>query len=332
MEEQKEGDNNPEIKPKAEVITLTAFESQISELEELVKDYANLVVTKENYKESNEKRLVLYRKRIAIQRDEEKNDNALKAARKINSEKANTLIAIIKPKEDDLAAKLKAIDDAEELAKQKELKRINDHKSIINSFGQKLIEVMKITDIEVLEDKKVKCLEWHDNYQAEEFEQELEGVVQSYVDTIDGLVKIINSKKVEEPVTYSDAAPKSKSDLVDFGEETPYIAKPEEKPIPRMFADHPRPEGFELPGQIPASQRPAFGGSTERVVLGANNTEPTLEERAKSGEFMSQVAANLVYGGYRFYIDTTLDMEHKTNIQDFIKATIDHANANEEAF
>jgi len=328
MEEQKET-------PVGEVIKLTPFESQISELEELVKDYNNLVVTKENYKQMDEKRLVLYRKRIAIQRDEKANTDALNKAKKLNSSKADTLIAIIKPKEDDLANKLKAIDDAIELAKQAELKRINDHKTIINSFGQKLIEVMKIEDVAVLEDKKTKCEEWHKAYKAEEFQDELNGVVDSYIDTINGLVKILNSKKVEEPVTYADAAPKVETDIVDFGEETPYLAKPEEKPIPRMFPDHPRPEGFELPGQIPASQRPAFRGTTERVVLGNNSDikpEPTLEERAKSGEFMSQVAANLVYGGYRFYIDTKLTPEENAKIQDFIKCVVDQANANEEAF
>jgi hypothetical protein len=319
MEEKKEA-------PVGEVIKLTPFESQISELEELVKDYNNLVVTKENYKQMDEKRLVLYRKRIAIQRDEKANTDALNKAKKLNSSKADTLIAIIKPKEDDLANKLKAIDDAIELAKQAELKRVNDHRNIINSFGAKLIEVMKITDLEVLEEKRSACEKWHKEYKAEEFQGELDGVVQSYTDTIDGLVKILKSKKVVEP------------EAVDFGEEPATEPTPEVKEIPRMFKDHPRPEGFELPGQIPASQRPAFGGSTERVVLGNNNSdikpvpEPTLEERAKSGEFMSQVAANLVYGGYRFYIDTRLSIAHKNQIEDYLKGVVDSVNANEEAF
>lgn len=302
-----------------EMIKLTPFESQISELEELIKDYQNLVVTRENYKQMDEKRLILYRKRIAIQRDEKTNNDALNKAKKLNSSKAETLINLIKPKEDDLTAKLKAIDDAIELAKQKELKRVNDHKSIINSFGTKLIEVMKITDIAILEDKKMSCQSWHSEYKAEEFQEELDGVVKSYTDTIDGLVKILNSKKVEEKPMYSDAAPKSEADMVDFKDEISYV-----KSSPKQFPNHPRPEGF--------------GGSTERAFLGGSHSEPkptiepTLEERAKSGEFMSQVSANLVYGGYRFYIDTTLDIEHRTNIQDFIKATIDHANENEEAF
>lgn len=317
MEEQKEA-------PLGEVIKLTPFESQISELEELVKDFKGLVVTKDNYKESDEKRLILYRKRIAVQRDEKANNDALNKAKKLNSSKAEVLIKIIEPVEKDIAAKLKAIDDAEELARQAELKRINDHKTIINSFGQKLIEVMKIEDVAVLEDKKTKCEEWHKEYKAEEFQGELDGVVQSYTDTIDGLVKILKSKKVEAP----------EPEAVDFGEEP----AAEIKEIPRMFKDHPRPEGFELPGQIPASQRPAFGGSTERVVLGNNNSdikptpEPTLEERAKSGEFMSQVAANLVYGGYRFYIDTRLSIAHRNQIEDYLKGVVDSINANEEAF
>ena len=320
MEEKKEA-------PVGEVIKLTPFESQISELEELVKDFKGLVVTKDNYKESDEKRLILYRKRIAVQRDEKANNDALNKAKKLNSGKAEVLIKIIEPVEKDIAAKLKAIDDAEELARQAELKRINDHKSIITSFGQKLIEVMKIEDVEVLEDKKTKCEEWHKAYKAEEFQEELDGVVKSYTDTIDGLVKILKSKKVVVPEPES----------VDFGEEP----TTEPAAIPRMFPDHPRPEGFELPHQIPASQRPAFGGTTERAFIGGSNsdikplsesTEPTLEERAKSGEFMSQVAANLVYGGYRFYIDTRLSIAHKNQIEDYLKCVVDSVNANEEAF
>ena len=302
--------------PKQEVITLTPFESQISELEELVKDYNNLVVTKENYKEMDEKRLVLYRKRIAIQRDEKANNDLLNKAKKLNSSKAETLIGIIKPKEDDIASKLRAIDEAEELAKQKELDRINAHRKIINSFAFKLIEVMKITEAEVLLEKKLACQDWFSKYNAEEFTEELGGVVQSYTDTIDSLIKVIESKPKPEPkIEYSP-----ENNVVIEGEKPAYVSN-----IPQDLRE-------KNLAKLSEANAPTLNFKPAIENPEPKSSEPTLEDRAKSGEFSVGVACNLIYGGFKFYVDTRLCEADQYKIKSFITEFIDSVNAKEEVF
>lgn len=307
-------ENLKSAEPKQEVIILTPFESQISELEELVKDYNNLVVTKENYKEMDEKRLVLYRKRIAIQRDEKANNDALNKAKKLNSSKAETLIKIIKPKEDDIAAKLKAIDDAIELEKQAEIDRVNGHRKIINSFGAKLIEVMKITDISVLKEKQKTCEDWFSKYDAQEFTEELGEVVKSYTDTIDGLIKVLESKPKEEPkLEYNE-----KNHTIIEDDKPTYVSN-----IPQDL----REKNLQ---KLAEANRPAPTMSFKPAI--ESSPEPTMEERAKSGEFSVGVACNFIYGGYKFYIDTALNQTDQEGIKTFISGFIDSVNANEEAF
>lgn len=303
---------------KGEVIQLTPFESQVTELEDLVKDYKNLIVTEENYNEMNEKRLVLYRKRIAIQRDEKFNNDALNKAKKLNSQKADTLIGIISPPEKDLEYKLKAIDNAKELAKAKEEARVMGHKNIINQFGQKLIDVMKITDINVLREKKKICEDWFANYKAEEFEEELTGVVNSYKDTIDGLIKIIESKP----------KPEIKYDATD---EITILTTPPEPYVSNI----PKDARDLANSNNHLNVRPAFGSPSERVVLPSNPEpipEPTFEERAKSGEFAVGVAYNFKHGGYKFSLDPKLGEENLGKIKSFLIGFIDSINSEEEAF
>lgn len=300
---------------KGEVIQLTPFESQVTELENLVKDYKNLIVTEENYNEMNEKRLVLYRKRIAIQRDEKFNNDALNKAKKLNSQKADTLIGIISPPEKDLEMKLKAIDNAKELARAKEEARVMGHKNIINQFGQKLIDVMKITDINVLREKKKNCEDWFANYNAEEFTEELTGVVKSYTDTIDGLIKIVESKPKPE-IKYDVT---DKINIIETPPE-PYLSN-----IPQDLAGEAR--------RILSESRPAFGSPNEKIGIPQNTTpEPTFEERAKSGEFAVGVAYNFKHGGYKFSLDQKLGEENLTKIKAFLVGLIDSINSEEEAF
>ena len=308
---------------KGEVIQLTPFESQVTELENLVKDYKNLVVTEENYNEMNEKRLVLYRKRIAIQRDEKFNNDALNKAKKLNSQKADTLIGIISPPEKDLEMKLKAIDNAKELAKAKEEARIMGHKNIINQFGQKLIDVMKITDIDVLREKKKICEDWFANYKAEEFEEELTGVVNSYKDTIDGLIKILASKPKSEPIPEPEIKYNPSGDISVI--ETPL--EPYKSNMPQDLATEAR--------KVLSESRPAFGSPNEKAVLPSNlesTPEPTFEERAKSGEFSVGVAYNFKYGGYKFSLDPRLGEQNLIKIKAFLGEFIDSVNSEEEAF
>lgn len=312
-------ENQNPIEPQQEIVVLTPFENQISELENLVKDYNNLVVTKDNYKEMDEKRLVLYRKRIAIQRDEKANNDALNKAKKLNSSKAETLISIIKPKEDDIASKLKAIDDAIELAKQAELKRINGHQNVINSFGPKLIEVMKITEIEVLVEKKLACQNWFNTYNAEEFTEELGAVVQSYTDTIDGLIKVLESKpKSDTKINYDN-----ETINVLEGEKLPYVSN-----IPQDLREKNLEKLAEINQPLKNEQKLFVTKQPiENTIL-----QPTMEERAKSGEFSVGVACNLTYGGYKFYVDTKLSVSDQNKIKEFILSFIDSVNANEEVF
>lgn len=264
-----------------EVVTVTPYAEQVAELEVFLKDYDNLIVTEDNYKEMNEKRLVLYRKRQAIQKIMDANKKALNAAKKTNEEKGQKLVDMIWKREGDIETKQKLIDQAKEKKAREEEARKAKHANNIAGFGPKLVELMKIQSSAVLEEKKAACLAWQKEYDAEEYKAQLDLVVNEYIETIDALIPVKKAKEDAAMLATANAVPSNiPADLKAMNAN--FNTKPE--PMDTRASAYPA---------IPKESFAPSGG-------------PSLEDRAKSGEFSVGVACNFEYGGFRFYIDPKL--------------------------
>lgn len=128
-------------------VQLTPFEATKETLISLASDYANMVVTRENLKEANEARLVLYRKRIEIQNIAKANRKTIKEFLKNNNDATEEeLIGTIEPTELALEAKIKAIKDAIAEEEKIESERISRHKHILESIKSKTVAILNSTD------------------------------------------------------------------------------------------------------------------------------------------------------------------------------------------
>lgn len=122
-------------------IQLTPFEQTKETLTALASDYKNMVVTKENLKEANEARLVLYRKRIEIQNVAKANRKTIKDFLKNNNDAIETeLIEVIEPTELALEDKIKKVKDAIAEEERLERDRIEKHKGFLNAIKDKITE------------------------------------------------------------------------------------------------------------------------------------------------------------------------------------------------
>jgi len=140
----------------APVVQLTPFEQTKENLVLLALDYKNLVVTRENLKEANEARLVLYRKRIEIQNVAKANRKTIKDFLKNNNDALETeLIETIEPTEIALEDKIRVI--KYEIAEEEriEASRIADIKEQIECINRLSVFVVSIDDEKALADYMV---------------------------------------------------------------------------------------------------------------------------------------------------------------------------------
>jgi hypothetical protein len=121
-------------------IQLTPFEQTKETLIALALDYKNMVVTKENLKEANEARLVLYRKRIEIQNVAKANRKTIKDFLKNNNDAIETeLIEVIEPTELALEDKIRVIKHAIEEEERIEAARIAKHKETLDKLKNEIV-------------------------------------------------------------------------------------------------------------------------------------------------------------------------------------------------
>jgi hypothetical protein len=179
-------------------IQLTPFEAKKEELISLASDYKNMVVTKENLKEANEARLVLYRKRIEIQNVAKANRKTIKDFLKSNNDAIETeLIETIEPTEIALEGKIKQVKDAIELEGQKEAARVAKHKQWLDVIRAKTVEVTNSNDIEWLK----TWFEEDEPLDLEEFTAEGEQLLATIKETAKNRLELLEfqaKKKAEQ--------------------------------------------------------------------------------------------------------------------------------------
>jgi hypothetical protein len=140
----------------APMVQLTPFEQTKENLVLLALDYKNLVVTRENLKEANEARLVLYRKRIEIQNVAKSNRKTIKEFLKNNNDALEIeLIETIEPTEIALEDKIRVI--KYEIAEEERIEtaRIADIKEQIECIDRLSVFVVSIDDEKALADYMV---------------------------------------------------------------------------------------------------------------------------------------------------------------------------------
>lgn len=129
-------------------LQLTPFEQTKENLIALASDYKNMVVTKDNMKEANEARLVLYRKRIEIQNVAKANRKTIKEFLKNNNDATEEeLIGTIEPTELALEAKIKAIKDAIAEEERIEAARIAKHRSTLDNISNETVKAINSIDM-----------------------------------------------------------------------------------------------------------------------------------------------------------------------------------------
>lgn len=129
-------------------LQLTPFEQTKENLIALASDYKNMVVTKDNMKEANEARLVLYRKRIEIQNVAKANRKTIKEFLKNNNDATEEeLIGTIEPTELALEAKIKAIKDAIAEEERIEATRIAKHKATLDNISNETVKATNSIDM-----------------------------------------------------------------------------------------------------------------------------------------------------------------------------------------
>lgn len=129
-------------------LQLTPFEQTKENLIALASDYKNMVVTKDNMKEANEARLVLYRKRIEIQNVAKANRKTIKEFLKNNNDATEEeLIGTIEPTELALEAKIKAIKDAIDEEERIEAARIAKHKAALDNISNETVKAINSIDM-----------------------------------------------------------------------------------------------------------------------------------------------------------------------------------------
>jgi hypothetical protein len=187
-------------------IQLTPFEQTKENLSALASDYKNMVVTRENLKEANEARLVLYRKRIEIQNVAKANRKTIKDFLKNNNDAIETeLIETIEPTELALEAKIKAIKDAIAEEERFEQNRIQRHQDYLALIRSKTVEVTNSNDIDWLktwfeEDDDEPCLE--------EFQEQYDQLLVTLKETAKNRLEMLEfqaKKKADEELKEKEA-------------------------------------------------------------------------------------------------------------------------------
>lgn len=149
-------------------LQLTPFEQTKENLIALASDYKNMVVTKDNMKEANEARLVLYRKRIEIQNVAKANRKTIKEFLKNNNDATEEeLIGTIEPTELALEAKIKTIKDAIAEEERIEATRIAKHKAALDNISNETVKATNSIDMLYLKAINDTVLTDLEEFQAE---------------------------------------------------------------------------------------------------------------------------------------------------------------------
>lgn len=181
-------------------LQLTPFEQTKKNLIALASDYKNMVVTKDNMKEANEARLVLYRKRIEIQNVAKANRKTIKEFLKNNNDATEEeLIGTIEPTELALEAKIKAIKDAIAEEERIEALRVAKHKATLDNTKELILKVTNSIDIQFVK-------HWADANDVgvddlEEFQSEGEQLLSTLKETAKNRLELLEfqaKKKADE--------------------------------------------------------------------------------------------------------------------------------------
>jgi len=184
-----------------EVVAFKSYKSFDPDgLKKLADDYKGLIVTRENLKESNDARLKLRRVRLDIQKVEKENKDTLNNFKKVNSEKAENLIGIVKPTEDRLDADISRIEEEmkrkEEEARQKELLRIQGHKKAILEIESKMPAVRSATSNEVLDKIALEVSSKENSF--EEFNEDGNAMITQVLKSIENRKLFIEEERKAE--------------------------------------------------------------------------------------------------------------------------------------
>lgn len=197
-------------------IQLTPFEQTKETLIGLALDYKNMVVTRENLKEANEARLVLYRKRIEIQNVAKANRKTIKDFLKSNNDAIEVeLIETIEPTEIALEDKIRVVKYAIEEEERIEQARIKKHQDCLALIRTKTVEVTNSNDIDWLktwfEENDIKP-------SLEEFQEEYDQILSTLKETAKNRLELLEfqaKKKADEEAELARIAAeeKAKKDL-----------------------------------------------------------------------------------------------------------------------
>ncbi len=126
-----------------------------NELKKLADDYKSIVVSRSTFEEAKKARVVLRQERYTLQNIEKANNGLLTDLKKNNKSLAETLISIIKPVEDDIDEKIKAIEQEKQREREeKEAKRVakmvEDTKKAneILGYTERLLSLTSTNDID----------------------------------------------------------------------------------------------------------------------------------------------------------------------------------------
>lgn len=270
---------------------------KITEFEQWVKDYRNLIVTEANYKEMNEKRLEIFRKRTAFKNDM---DDVIAKASKI-----------LKDVEDDINNKLKAIDKIKADKELVEKNRVAAHKSAIAGVNDRVLKVAAINNVLDVKILQGKYVEWKSGYKAEEFNLEFDMACQTLDIAIADRIEFLEMKakqaleSVKEDTAINNMLTETK------------VAPPSN--IPSPLKENVRTDIFTPEVKISAPVNttvPVFGEEEKKVS--------EFMDKAKNGDFSIGVAVNFEYLGFRFYIDGNLPDKDQKAIVKFIGDIVDN--------
>jgi uncharacterized protein DUF1351 len=133
---------NTEVKENNnQVALLKPFDKQKQELQKMVKEYANVVVTEDTYEESKKVRAVFRDTRVSIEKILKHNKSILNGLKGTQEEMAQELIDIISPTEDTIDAGIKMIEQKKELDKKRKeeeaMKKLAARQSQLSGYEMK---------------------------------------------------------------------------------------------------------------------------------------------------------------------------------------------------
>ena len=136
-----------ETKAKVTAVKIVPYPEIQDELRNLALKYENLVVTRETYDEAKNARLELRDKRYEIQNITKKNKSILNETKKTIEARAEELISLIRPREDEIDKKIKDIEA--KIEEEKEKKRQEEERKR-KEMIQKLSDVKSKFNIRML--------------------------------------------------------------------------------------------------------------------------------------------------------------------------------------